>query len=103
LGWTQKWSWWCVRHLEQDHQGSPFYLTSLESDAQKLGRAIRHWGIENKLHWTIDVTFAEDACRIRTGHAPQNHCYGALRSMHSIGKILSAQYSTEIEPSGNGK
>jgi len=59
--------------MEQDHQGSPFYLTSLESDAQKLGRAIRqHWGIENKLHWTIDVTFAEDACRIRTGHAPQN-------------------------------
>jgi len=32
----------------------------------------QHWGIENKLHWTIDVTFAEDACRIRTGHAPQN-------------------------------
>jgi len=58
--------------MEQDHQGSPI-LSHSESDAQKLGRAIRqHWGIENKLHWTIDVTFAEDACRIRTGHAPQN-------------------------------
>jgi len=34
-----------------------FYLTSLESDARKLGQAIRlHWGIENGLHWTLDVT-----------------------------------------------
>ena len=31
-----------------------------------------HWGIENGLHWTLDVTFNEDACRVRTGHAPQN-------------------------------
>jgi len=31
-----------------------------------------HWGIENQLHWTLDVTFAEDASRVRTGHAPQN-------------------------------
>ena len=50
-----------------------FYLTSLESDAVKLGRAIRlHWGIENELHWTLDVTFSEDACRVRSAHAPQN-------------------------------
>ncbi len=50
-----------------------FYLTSLESDAHKVGQAIRlHWGIENSLHWTLDVTFKEDDCRVRTGHAPQN-------------------------------
>lgn len=50
-----------------------FYLTSLDCDAPKLGRAIRlHWGVENGLHWTLDVTFSEDACRVRTGHAPQN-------------------------------
>ncbi len=50
-----------------------FYLTSLDCDAPKLGRAIRlHWGVENGLHWTLDVTFNEDACRVRTGHAPQN-------------------------------
>ncbi|MCC5631563.1 ISAs1 family transposase [Nostoc sphaeroides CHAB 2801] len=50
-----------------------FYLTSLDSDALILGRAIRlHWGVENGLHWTLDVTFNEDACRVRTGHAPYN-------------------------------
>ena len=50
-----------------------FYLTSLENDAGKIGRAIRcHWGVENSLHWSLDVTFNEDACRVRTGHAPQN-------------------------------
>ena len=50
-----------------------FYLTSLNCDARKIGQAIRlHWGIENGWHWTLDVTFNEDACRVRTGHAPQN-------------------------------
>lgn len=50
-----------------------FYLSSLPPDAQQLGKAIRqHWSIENQLHWVLDVTFGEDACRIRTGNAPEN-------------------------------
>jgi len=63
-----------VRHLwNQTTREVQFYLTSLASDARKLGQAIRlHWGVENGLHWTLDVTFNEDACRVRTGHAPQN-------------------------------
>jgi hypothetical protein len=34
--------------------------------------ARRHWGIENSLHWVLDVIFCEDDCRVRKGHAPQN-------------------------------
>jgi predicted transposase YbfD/YdcC len=50
-----------------------FYLSSLHSNAQLLGRAIRkHWGIENQAHWTLDCTFAEDSCRIRSFHSPRN-------------------------------
>lgn len=50
-----------------------FYLSNLEPEATRLLHAIRtHWGIENSLHWALDVAFAEDECRIRRDHAPQN-------------------------------
>ena len=51
-----------------------FYITSLKPDATQLNRSIRqHWGIENKLHWVLDVGFGEDLDRKRTGHAAQNY------------------------------
>ena len=50
-----------------------YFLSSLPPDATALARAIRsHWGIENRLHWVLDVVFHEDGSRVRTDHAPQN-------------------------------
>jgi predicted transposase YbfD/YdcC len=51
-----------------------FYIGSKGiADAQTFANAARsHWGIENSLHWVLDVTFREDDCRVRKGHAPQN-------------------------------
>lgn len=49
------------------------YLSSLPANATTLSAAIRsHWGIENRLHWVLDVAFREDDCRVRVGHAPEN-------------------------------
>ena len=50
-----------------------YYLSSLPPDAALLGRAIRdHWGIENRLHWVLDVAFREDDSRFRAGDGPEN-------------------------------
>lgn len=52
-----------------------YYITSLgrdRADATRLGKLIRsHWGIENRLHHVRDVTFGEDASRVRRGSSPQ--------------------------------
>ena len=50
-----------------------YYITSLRPDAARLNSVIRqHWGIENKLHWMLDVAFGEDLDRKRAGHTAQN-------------------------------
>ena len=47
-------------------------------NAESFARAARdHWGIENRLHWVLDVCFREDDCRVRKDHAPHN--FAALR------------------------
>ena len=49
-----------------------YYLTSL-GDVKRFQQAVRsHWGIENQLHWRLDVTFREDESRIRRGNGPHN-------------------------------
>jgi len=50
-----------------------YYVSSLQQDAMLAGRCIRgHWSVENSLHYVLDVTFGDDASRVRCGHAAEN-------------------------------
>lgn len=50
-----------------------YYLSSLKLDVKTFARAVRgHWGVENKLHWVMDVCFGEDQSRVREGYAAEN-------------------------------
>jgi predicted transposase YbfD/YdcC len=50
-----------------------YYLCSTLLDAKSFAAAVRaHWGVENRLHWVLDVVFHDDLARLRTGYGPQN-------------------------------
>jgi predicted transposase YbfD/YdcC len=68
-----------VETIRMAHQHAPvtsdyrFYISSLARSATAFVAMIRqHWDIEHKLHWSLDVTFNEDRCRIRKDHAAEN-------------------------------
>lgn len=58
---------------EKRSYGYRLYISSLPANAQQLAKAVRgHWQIENSVHWSLDVAFREDDCRVRKGHCAQN-------------------------------
>jgi len=71
-----------------------YYISSLPGDdAEQMLTATRgHWGVENKVHWSLDMSFREDECRIRTGHAAEN--FSRLRRL-SI-NLLKAETTAKV-------
>ncbi|MEA3309143.1 MAG: ISAs1 family transposase [Chloroflexota bacterium] len=50
-----------------------YFISSLPPDAKQLLHFVRsHWGIENQLHWVLDMAFREDESRVRKGNATEN-------------------------------
>ena len=62
-----------------------------------------HWGIENLLHWHLDVTFKEDDCRARTGNAPLNlssirkFALQLLSNMNDKHSLKKRQYKAALD------
>jgi predicted transposase YbfD/YdcC len=57
-----------------------YFISSLAGDAAQVAGAARsHWGIENSLHWVLDIAFREDDCRVRHGDGAQN--FAVLRQV----------------------
>lgn len=62
-----------IKSTGQKESQTRLYISSLPPNANKIGKSIReHWGIENSLHWLLDVAFDEDKSRKRNGYAAQN-------------------------------
>jgi predicted transposase YbfD/YdcC len=75
---------------DQTSTETRFYITSLPADPAAILAATRaHWGIENNLHWQLDITFDEDRCRTRKDFSPLN--LAVIR--HAVFNILKQDQS----------
>ena len=94
-----------------------YFISTLPMrEVETIGQGIRsHWGIENKLHWVLDVAFREDGNRTRKGNGPE--CSAILRQMSSsrnphcstiawwvavIGPCLRQTSKTDTDQTGDG-
>lgn len=70
-----------------------YYISSLDHDAKLFGQSVRsHWGIENSLHWILDVALREDDSRIRKDNAPENFAVLRHIAVNLLGQDKSQNF-----------
>lgn len=73
---------------------SRYYISSLNKQAEEMNVLVRkHWGIENSLHWVLDVLFKEDYCRKRAGNSAENFSIIRRFSLNVVKKDKSNKLS----------
>ncbi|MFW6213243.1 MAG: ISAs1 family transposase [Spirochaetota bacterium] len=78
----------CTRYL--------YKISSLPADAEQLAHLVRaHWGIENSLHWVLDVDFREDECRKRKDNSAEN--FAILQRSIAGNRLLAGWDTSYIE------
>jgi len=71
-----------------------YYITSRAVTAAEANKGVRsHWLVENRLHWCLDMTFGQDASRIRTGHAAENFAVVRHFALNVIRHYQGDRYS----------
>jgi predicted transposase YbfD/YdcC len=75
-----------------------YYLSSLPGNAATIAAAVRgHWGIENRLHWVLDIAFREDESRVRRGHADQNLAVLRRLALNLLRQETTAKMGTKAK------
>ena len=81
-----------------------YFIGSKRCSVRQYGKVLRHhWGIENNLHWQMDVTFGEDASRIKNRHGGENFAMlrrlalGLLKQHPSQASIRSKRYEADLD------
>jgi predicted transposase YbfD/YdcC len=77
-------------------ENTRYFITSLPADEYLFAKAVRsHWGIENSLHWVMDIVFRDDECRIRKKHGPAN--FVTLKHItHNMLKSMAGKKSMRV-------
>lgn len=85
-----------IKSTSQETTETRYYITSKLPDAESIGKLIRsHWGIENKLHWLLDVAFNEDKSRKRDRNAAENYSVILRMALNLIKEEKSTKRSVK--------
>ena len=87
-----------VDSQERANMETRYYILSRRITVQEFAEAVRgHWGIENNLHWQLDVSFREDECRVCRDHAPANLSVIRRFALGLLKREMSCRKGIEIK------
>jgi predicted transposase YbfD/YdcC len=88
---------------DQETNECRYYLSSLAANAELFGTAVRaHWGVENSLHWVLDMVFREDESRMRKGNSPENFAILRRIALNVVRRDASSKFSLKARRKAAG-